>query len=141
MMEFWLIAKVWSAKIWAFIKKYWQIFAGAIYTVVVWIYFKGKVDNIKEVLSVEEDAHKKEVDTLNSSHAKEIASRDEALDKYQQIIDKIEKKYKEKKKTLSDKKRAEVKKLVAENSEDPATLSKLLSERFDIVHIEVMKNY
>ena len=62
------------------------------------------------------------------------------MDKYQQIIDKIEKKYKEKKKTLSDKKRAEVKKLVAENSEDPATLSKLLSERFDIVHIEVMKN-
>jgi hypothetical protein len=50
MMEFWLVAKVWSAKAWAFIKKYWQLFAGAIYAIAVWVYFKGKVDNIKEVL-------------------------------------------------------------------------------------------
>ena len=140
MMEFWLVAKVWSAKTWAFIKKYWQLFAGAIYAIAVWVYFKGKVDNIKEVLKVEEDTHQQEIDAINSSHAEEIAQRDEALDKYQEIIAKIEKKYEERKEELSEEKRAEVSKLVSKYRNDPGTLSRLLSERFGIVHIEVMKN-
>ena len=139
MIEFWLVAKVWASKTWDFIKKYWQVFAGAVYAICVWVYFKGKVDNIKEVLEVEEDTHQKEIDTLNNSHAEEIALRDDALAKYHQIIAQIEKDYENKKEELSDKKRAEVKKLVAENSEDPSNLSKLLSERFGIVHIEAVK--
>lgn len=104
MIEFWLVAKVWASKTWAFIKKYWQVFAGAVYAICVWVYFKGKVDNIKEVLEVEKDTHQKEIDTLNDSHAEEIALRDEALDKYQQIIAKIEKKYEERKEELSEEK-------------------------------------
>jgi hypothetical protein len=140
MMEFWLVAKVWSAKTWAFVKKYWQLFAGATYAIAVWIYFKGQANKVKEVLKVKEDSHQKELDTLNSSHAEEIALRDDALIKYREIIAKIEKQYKEKKEELSDKKREEIKKLVDENSNDPSNLSKLLSERFGITHIEVIKN-
>jgi len=136
MMEFWLIAKVWTSKAWAFIKKYWQVFAGTIYAIAVWVYFKGKVDNIKEVLKVEEDAHQQELDTINGSHAEEIAQRDEALSKYHEIIAKIEKKYEERKEELSEEKRAEVNKLVSKYREDPATLSRLLSERFGIKHVE-----
>ena len=37
---------------------------------------------------------------------------------------------------LSDKKREEVKQLVAENSEDPSNLSKLLAERFGVTYVE-----
>ena len=44
---------------------------------------------------VGEDTHQQEIDAINSSHAEEIAQRDEALDKYQEIIAKIEKKYEE----------------------------------------------
>ena len=139
MMEFWLVAKVWASKTWTFIKKYWQLFVGIIYTIAVWVYFKGQTDKVKEVLKVKEDAHQKELDVLNGSHAEEIALRDDALAKYHEIIAKIEKEYENKKEELSDKKRAEVKKLVAENSEDPSNLSKLLSERFGIVHIEAVK--
>jgi len=136
MMEFWLVSKVWASKTWAFVKKYWQLFAGAVYGFAVWVYFKGKVDNIKEVLEVEKDTHQKEIDTLNSSHAEEIALRDEALSKYQEIIAKIEKKYEERKEELSEEKRAEVNKLVSKYRKDPATLSKLLAERFGVTYVE-----
>ena len=136
MMEFWLVIKVWTSKAWAFIKKYWQIFVGLVYTISVWMYFKAQTDKVKEVLKVKEDSHRKEIDTLNVNHAEEIALRDDALEKYHQIITKIEKEYEAKKEELSDKKRAEVKKLVAENSENPSNLSKLLSERFGITHVE-----
>ena len=135
MIEFWLVAKVWFTKAWAFTKKYWQLFAGAIYAIAVWAYFKGQADKIKEVLKVKEDTHQKELDVLNGSHAEEIALRDDALAKYHEIIAKIEKDYENKKEELSDKKREEVKQLVAENSEDPSNLSKLLAERFGISHI------
>ncbi len=136
MMEFWLVARVWSSRTWNFIKKYWQIFAGIIYTIFVWVYFKGKSDKVKEVLEVEKQSHQKELDTLNNSHAEEIALRDGALAKYHEIIAEIEKRYENKKEELSDKKRTEVRKLVAENSEDPSNLSKLLSERFGITYVE-----
>ena len=136
MIEFWLVAKVWASKAWAFIKKYWQLFVGIIYTIAVWVYFKGQSDKVKEVLKVKEGAHQKELDVLNGSHAEEIALRDDALAKYHEIIAKIEKDYENKKEELSDKKREEVKQLVAENSEDPSNLSKLLAERFGITHME-----
>ena len=112
------------------------MFAGAVYAIVVWSYFKDQADKVKEVLEVREDTHQKEVDALNSSHAEEIAQRDEALDKYQEIIAKIEKKYEERKEELSEEKRAEVNKLVSKYREDPATLSRLLAERFGVTYVE-----
>ena len=136
MIEFWLVTKVWASKAWAFMKKYWQLFIGAIYAIAVWVYFKGQADKVKEVLKVKEETHQRELDVLNGTHAEEIALRDDALAKYHEIIAKIEKDYENKKEELSDKKRTEVRKLVAENSEDPSNLSKLLSERFGITHVE-----
>ena len=62
--------------------------------------------------------------------------REEAVAQYEEIIAQIEKDYEERKEELSDKKREEVKQLVAENSENPSNLSKLLSERFGITHVE-----
>ena len=135
MIEFWLGAKVWSAKVWEFAKKYWKILAAVAYTVFVWVFFKSHADKAKAALGIKDKAHKEEVETLTSAHQKEIALRDEELDRYHQIIAQIEKDYENRKEELSDKKREEVKQLVAENSEDPSNLSKLLAERFGISHI------
>jgi|TARA_R110001583_G_scaffold173748_1_gene327834 F0F1-type ATP synthase membrane subunit b/b' len=119
-----------------FVVKYWKILVGIVYAIGVWVFFKGRADKVKEVLKVKEDSHKKQIDALNDNHAEEIALRDEALDKYHEIIAKIEKEYEGKKEELTDKKREEVKKLVAENSEDPSNLAKLISDKFGIVHVE-----
>ena len=135
MIEFWLVAKIWSAKVWEFAKKYWKILAAVAYTVFVWVFFKSHADKAKAALGIKDKAHKEEVETLTSAHQKEIALRYEELDRYHQIIAQIEKDYENRKEELSDKKREEVKQLVAENSEDPSNLSKLLAERFGISHI------
>ena len=135
MMEFWMVAKVWASKAWAFIKKYWQIFAGLVYALVVWLVFRGEAKRVREVLEVANKTHAEELEILNATHAKEIQLREEAVAQYEEIIAQIEKDYENKKEELSDKKREEVKQLVAENSEDPSNLSKLLAERFGISHI------
>ena len=130
-----MVAKVWASKAWAFIKKYWQIFAGLVYALVVWLVFRGEAKRVREVLEVANKTHAEELEILNATHAKEIQLREEAVAQYEEIIAQIEKDYKNRKEELSDKKREEVKQLVAENSEDPSNLSKLLAERFDISHI------
>ncbi len=119
-----------------FVVKYWKIIVGIIYAIGVWVFFKGRADKVKEVLKVKEDSYKKQIDSLNDSHAEEIALRDEALDKYHEIIAKIEKEYEGKKENLSEKKKEEVKKLVEENSDNPSNLAKLISDKFGIIHIE-----
>ena len=135
MMEFWMVARVWASKAWAFIKKYWQIFAGLVYALVVWLIFRGEAKRVREVLEVANKTHAEELEILNATHTKEIQLREEAVAQYEEIIAQIEKDYENKKEELSDKKREEVKQLVAENSEDPSNLSKLLAERFGISHI------
>ena len=119
-----------------FVVKYWKILVGIIYAIGVWVFFKGRADKVKEVLKVKEDSYEKQIDSLNDSHAEEIALRDEALDKYHEIIAKIEKEYEGKKENLSEKKKEEVKKLVEENSDNPSNLAKLISDKFGIIHIE-----
>ena len=136
MIEFWMVARVWASKSWAFIKKYWQVFAGLAYALVVWLVFRGEAKRVREVLEVANKTHAEELEILNATHAKEIQLREEAVAQYEEIIAQIEKDYENKKEELSDKKREEVKQLVAENSEDPSNLSKLLAERFGISHIE-----
>ena len=135
MIEFWMVARVWASKAWAFIKKYWQIFAGLVYALVVWLIFRGEAKRVREVLEVANKTHAEELEILNATHAKEIQLREEAVAQYEEIIAQIEKDYENRKEELSDKKREEVKQLVAENSEDPSNLSKLLAERFGISHI------
>ena len=136
MMEFWMVARVWVSKAWAFIKKYWQVFAGLVYALVVWLIFRGEAKRVREVLEVANKTHAEELEILNATHAKEIRLREEAVAQYEQIIAQIEKDYENKKEQLSDKKREEVKQLVAENSEDPSNLSKLLAERFGVIYVE-----
>ena len=130
-----MVARVWASKAWAFIKKYWQVFAGLVYALVVWLVFRGEAKRVREVLEVANKTHAEELEILNATHAKEIQLREEAVAQYEEIIAQIEKDYEEKKEELSDKKREEVKQLVAENREDPSNLSKLLAERFGISHI------
>jgi len=119
-----------------FVVKYWKILVGIVYAIGVWVFFKGRADKVKEVLKVKEDSYKKQIDALNDNHTEEIALRDEALDKYHEIIAKIEKEYEGKKENLSEKKKEEVKKLVEENSDNPSNLAKLISDKFGIIHIE-----
>ena len=119
-----------------FVVKYWKIIVGIVYAIGVWVFFKGRADKVKEVLKVKEDSYKKQIDSLNDRHAEEIALRDEALDKYHEIIAKIEKEYEGKKENLSEKKKEEVEKLVEEKSDNPSNLAKLISDKFGIIHIE-----
>lgn len=117
-----------------FVVKYWKLLAASIYALFVWFHFKNQADNAKEVVKVKEDSYKKQIDAIEETHKKEIELRDDALAEYQAIVEAVRAEYKEQNKRLSQKKKQEIQKLVAENAEDPSNLSKLIAEKFGITY-------
>jgi hypothetical protein len=118
-----------------FVVKYWKIFAAAVYGIGLWIYFSGKVGNIKEVIKVKEDSHKKQLDVVQEAHKQEIVLRDEALAEYNAALEAIRAEYKEKKMRLSKKRKEEVARIVEENKGNPSGLAKELSEKFGVTYV------
>ena len=80
----WMAIKTFFKKTWELIKKYWKTVAAVFYGIGVWLYFRGKSKNIKEVLDVANDSHKKEMEVLISSHTEEIEERDKIISSAQE---------------------------------------------------------
>tara|TARA_Y100000034_G_C6553631_1_gene239282 strand:- start:84 stop:506 length:423 start_codon:yes stop_codon:yes gene_type:complete len=135
-MLFWLAIKKMFAKIFAFIKKYWQYFVALVYAFGVWIYFGSKSERTKDLLRIKQDSYDKQIEIINSTYKEEIEKRDAIIEKYKNVLEAIEKDYTEKKKELEANKMEEIKELVEDNIDNPGNLAKLISERYGITYVE-----
>jgi hypothetical protein len=131
----WLAVKTFFKKAWSYIKKYWKYFLAIFYGMGVWLYFRGQSENVREVLDVANDSHKKELEVINNIHKEEVEKRDNIIKKYTGILDIIEEEYESRRKFLDVRKKKEIKKLVEENIDNPSELAKLISDRFDIIYV------
>ncbi len=116
--------------VWVWCKHNWKIVALFVYTLLMYVVFRKNAENALDALEAARDAHKSEVELLNSTHSAEIKKRDENLKKYQETIKLIEEKYKEDNKKLTLAKKRKVKEIVEKHSEDPEKLAELVKETF-----------
>ena len=125
--------KLWSRKVFAWCKKYWQILVGAAIPILVMLIFRNK-DSLSKVLKAANDSHEKEIDAINKSHEKEIQDRQAAQARYNIAIKEIEKRFSSKSENLDSKKRKEIKRLLSDSSKSQDEITKRLSEitGFDI---------
>ena len=65
-----------------------------------------------------------------------IKKRNEVLEKYAEIVDKIEKKYAEDQKELDNKKKKEIKEIVEKYNDDPDAMAKLIADEFGFEYVE-----
>ena len=117
-------------KTWLWCKHNWKVVTLFIYTVILYLLFSKNAENALEALGAASDAHKSEVDTLNTAHSENVRKRDENLKKYQETVKLIEEKYKEESKKLTFAKKRKVKEIVEKHSEDPEKLAELVKETF-----------
>ena len=117
-------------KTWLWCKHNWKVVALFIYTVILYLLFSKNAQNALDALVAAKEAHKSEVDVLNSAHSEEIRKRNENLKKYQETIKLIEEKYKEENKKLTLAKKRKVKEIVTKHGEDPEKLAELVKEAF-----------
>ena len=90
----WLAVKTFFKKAWAWVVKYWQYFALACYTVIVYTLLRKNknADNIKQAFKASKKAHKEEVEAINNAHKEELAKRDKIIEDYNKTIMKLDEK-------------------------------------------------
>lgn len=132
----WLAIKKVFAKIFDFIKEYWQYFVAILYALATWFYFESKSKRTEELLRIKRDSYEKQIEIINNSYKEEIEKRDAIIKKYTEVLDAIEKDYADKKKELEADKVKEIKELVEENIDNPDNLAKLISEMYNITYVE-----
>jgi len=91
----WLATKIFLKKAWATICKYWQYFALAAYTIVIYVLFRKNkdLDTIKDAFAASKKSHKAELEAINSAHKEELTKRDKIIDDYHTTIMKLDDEY------------------------------------------------
>ena len=77
-------------KLWVWLKHNWYIPAVIIYTLLLWILFRQKEAAYK-VLEVRNNSYKEQIDAINNAYDIEIKERNKIIEKYNDLIDKLEK--------------------------------------------------
>tara|TARA_R110000824_G_scaffold132070_1_gene294349 strand:- start:430 stop:843 length:414 start_codon:yes stop_codon:yes gene_type:complete len=131
----WIAIKAFFKKVRVWIKKYWFLPAMAIYTLVLWIFFRDKAGKAVEVYLSTRTSYEDQIEAINKAHKEEIEKRDAVLLEYTKIVKVIEEEYEEDRKTLESQKKKEIKKLVEEYIDKPDELAKMISEKFGFSYV------
>jgi CII-binding regulator of phage lambda lysogenization HflD len=132
----WVAVKVFFKKAWTWIKKYWQLFVGMLIPILVWIFTRRPPDLSKVLDRVRED-HQKELEVINRTHREELEKRDAAVKRYTDTMAEVERKFSESQKTLTEKKKREVEKILKDHGDDPDEITRRLSEATGFqIHVE-----
>ena len=129
--------KHWVKKAWAWIKVNGHVVFLVGAGIIVLIISRKPVD-FSKILNERKKAYEDEINTLKSSHEKELEDRDAANKRYQVAIKQIEEKYASESKKLDAEKKKRIKKLIQDNSEDPDEITKQIADLtgFTVVDID-----
>ena len=134
-MSFFLTLKKLFKKGWAFLKHNWYVPAVLIYTLFLWVVFRRK-DAAFEVLKIRNDSYEAQIEAINKSHTEEIEKRNKILEKYNEVVTKIEEGHAAAEKELDGKKKKEVKKMVEKYYDKPDELAKMLADKYNFTYVE-----
>lgn len=115
--------------VWVYVKKYWQIIAIIIAFIAGMLLFNVKNgDSIAKLLEESKKRHNDEVEAIKKAYEDELANKEQAYKKLQEVLSIIEQQYSFAQKKLDDKKKEEIKKIIEDTKNDPAELAKRLQE-------------
>lgn len=130
-----LSIKMFFQKAWIWLKHNWKVPAILLYTIALWFLFRKK-DAAYQVLEERNKSYQKQIEAVNDIHREEVKKRDDILNKYNDILKELEKKYKEDSREIDEDKKKEIKNLVEKYDEQPDELAKLLAEKFGLEYVE-----
>lgn len=114
-------------KVWNWLKSNWFIVAVAAIVVVIFAGIATKTQSLTKILEETNKRHQKEIEDITASHERDIKARDEAINKYQESLQRIEEEYEAAKKELDNRKTETVIKIIRETGGKPEELAKALS--------------
>tara|TARA_R100001129_G_scaffold137789_1_gene99008 strand:- start:128 stop:532 length:405 start_codon:yes stop_codon:yes gene_type:complete len=132
----WLTFVLHSKKVWVWCKHHWKILAFALWTLVIYFVARRHLGAHKKVLETTIENYKKEVEILENSHKEEMEKRNEAINKHNKEIAKLEKNYSGGRERLGVEKRSRYMELVKMYDSDPENISRMIQEEFGFKYEE-----
>lgn len=115
------------AKFLVFIKKYWQLLALVVASVVAIIVFKQQDSSFVERLKSIQDSHDIALKKINDAREEEKKQQAINQQKLQDTLELVQKQYDDALVELNAKKKKEIKEIVSQYGDDPVELAKQLS--------------
>ena len=127
----WLSIKAFFRRVWAWCKKYWQLFVGALIPFILWAITRNpsRLDGV--VTRIRED-HARELDAINNAHAEELEKKALAEKIYLETVLKIEDKSIKDSQELSLKKKKEIKRIIEKHADNPDEITRRLAEELGL---------
>ena len=129
----WLLsAKQSLKKVFAWLKKNWQLVAGFCFATTLFILARGKFD-IAEYLEKIREGYNKEIDSINKSHERELKKREDALNRKEDSIREVEDDFDRKIINLEERKKE-----IADKALEDEDANKRITDRLsDITGIDI----
>ena len=127
--------KLFFSNAWAWIKKHWKVVTAGVVGLVLYIFHKGKVDQVKDVVVVKDESNKQQIEKIEEINKQEREERDKIIADHVELIQDIESKFRENKKRVTKKRKEEIKKIVEEVGDKPSELAKRISEQYGFAYI------
>lgn len=130
-------ARLWAKRAWAWIKVNGHVVFLVASGIIILIVTRKSVD-FSKILGERKKAYEDEIKTLKDSHDKEIKDREAATKRYQSAIRQIEEKFQSDSEKLEKSKKAEIKRLIENNPDDPEEITRRIAELtgFDVVDMD-----
>ena len=127
--------KLFISNAWVWIKKHWEIVTAGVIGLVLYVFHKSKIDQVRDVVVVKDESSKEQIEKIEEINKQEREERDKIITDHVELIQDIESKFRENKKRVTKKRKEEIKKIVEEVGDDPSELAKRISEQYGFVYI------
>jgi phosphoenolpyruvate carboxylase len=127
-------------KTWSFLKNYWYVPLVAIISTLG--YFLSKRDKVPvdEILKASKKTHEVEKAAINQAAKQKIAAKQRVEEEYSDAVTAINQIHKLQNKTLENKKKKEIKKIVKKHYNSPEKISKEISDLFGVTYVPKKRN-
>ena len=123
-------------KAWAWIKSYWFV-PVIIVLIMLFAFIRGSIKSrLYEVIEKQREAHKKEIDLINSAEKEKQEKKAEVRKKHEEALTKIKEEYNIKLEKLEEDKKKEINEAVEEYRDKPDDLAREIAR---ILSAEYMK--
>lgn len=128
-MPWYITAKVYLLKAWAWCKKHWQFLVGLIIPILVGLILRRRNSTEQMQSTVEriQEDHRREVEVIDTSHRIEGEKIQEAQRRRDETVAEVEAQAAAAAVELDEKKKSEIRRLVKKHENDPDALTRELS--------------
>jgi len=132
----WLIVKKVLKESWIWLKEHWQLPFLFVWTIVVYVLTRRNTDSLIEVVEAKKESYRRQVEALRKSHNDELLRRDSLEDKYEKVLEEVERKFESEEKRISEENKNKIKEVIVKSKGNSDEIRKRIEEEFGFRFVE-----